>query len=129
MRDLSRLRELEAAATPSRWYVGYDDGSGETSIVARDHEDALGLGATVVMGGSPEGDIEFGVGKPADATFIAALRNAAPELLARLDRLEKVAAAARVMVDDHDETGGHGCHLEPELRAALAELDTEGEDK
>lgn len=52
--------------------MGYEDGSGPSSIVAREHEDELGLGAIVVMGGAPEGDITYGVTSDKNARYIAA---------------------------------------------------------
>lgn len=70
--QLHDLIEKRRAATPGPWYVGYDDGSGESCIVAREHEDELGLDAVVVWGGSPEGDIEYGARDPRNAAFLAA---------------------------------------------------------
>jgi len=70
--DLDAIAALAEAATPGPWHVGYEDGSGESSIVAWEHEDALGLDATVVMGGDVEG-VTMGARSQADARYIAAL--------------------------------------------------------
>lgn len=87
---MSDLRALAARATPGPWTVGYRDGSGMSSIVAEHEWDRLGLDAIVVMGGSPEGDIEYGVTGP-DAAWIAACD---PDtILALLDRAERAEAA------------------------------------
>ena len=128
MDRIEELRRLEGAATPGPWSVGYDDGSGETSIVAREEEDRLGLDATVVMGGSPEGDITYGAKNPIDAAFIAAARNELPLLL-------DVVEAARTFTKDWSDpafdapTGAAAVDRDEfnvsRIRAALAALDSQ----
>jgi len=75
------------AATRGPWAEGYEDGSGMLEdgrggacIVARGHEDDLGLGMVVVAGGNPEGDCAYGVLKPADIAFAAHARTDLPAM-------------------------------------------------
>lgn len=127
--DTARLRSLAQAATPGPWWVGWGDGSGASSIVAREHEDALGLRAIVVMGGDHDG-VDMGVTSPADAAYIAALDPATVlALLAALaaipadpwllDRARACYACLRAPREGHHE----GCAWQ----AAMAALG--GEDR
>lgn len=76
---MTDLRQLEAAATPGPWKVGFEDGSGSTWITVDDGE------AEVVSGTADSWGVPQGVLDPADAALIAALRNAAPYLLDVVD--------------------------------------------
>lgn len=77
--NLERLKALEAKATKGPWTHAAVD------------SDRYGLDHLVVF---PNGE-DASVLTPADADFIVAARQALPALIARVEALEKVAAAAR----------------------------------
>jgi hypothetical protein len=140
MDRIEELRRLEGAATPEEatmietnpttshpW-----DAACDREPRCREHwiEDDDWLDATVVMGGSPEGDITYGAKNPIDAAFIAAARNALPKLLDVVEAARATGwneADGRCWCPESRETTGKPEH-EPRcarLRAALAALDSQ----
>lgn len=111
--DLARLEELEGRATPGPWTVRPDG----WQITAPDNNVAgFHNRVTIHDGGRPTSGNEG----PADAEFIAALRNAAPSLLAAaravvrvraLHRKESVEGYAAVCIDGDCEHGSVDCPI------------------
>jgi hypothetical protein len=110
--DLDALARLESRATAGPWRVVLDDSESATTVwqvcTSTDHPARDDSDHMVVYDCCADGGLH---GKPwyreADAEFIAALRNAAPELirLAReADRLRPVVDAARELLDADSET-------------------------
>lgn len=84
-RTIARLRQLEAAATPGPW---------EVSII----REFLKAGENAdIVSNLPLPD-EFEYPDRSDAKFIAEMRNALPQLLDRLEKLEAVADAHKAFV-------------------------------
>lgn len=115
--DVEKLRELERRATAAPWeWVGSDlDGPDCTTVIT--------------VKDTPEGawsELQSGElvmeNEEHDRALIVALRNAAPEILeklARLEKLERVAEAARVVDGFADPESS----FDRALSAALADLD------
>lgn len=100
---ISRLKELEAAATPGPWRR--DDRSGwhyptADAVVIDEPLDGRAMPTAIIRpdGDSP-GDVSCTVGKfereQANAKFIAALRNAAPALIAVAEAADAFRACYR----------------------------------
>ena len=90
--QLDKLRKLEQAATPGPWRVGLPNngGLGNSRYIMRSRgikSPNAGDWITVVSGGEDDWGIEQGVLNPDDAVFIAAARNALPQLLDELAEL------------------------------------------
>lgn len=102
--DVEKLRELERRATPGKWKTDL------WSIKTEFGGDVI----AIEWGYYDDADLTM---DDADAALIVALRNAAPEIiekLARIEKLERVAEAARFMYP-HARTAT--------LNTALADLD------
>ena len=108
---IERLRQLEAAATPGEW---------------RPFRAEYWNGAQYVyQGAGPRQWGEPGTAN-ADADLIAEMRNALPQLLDRLERLEAVVEAAKARVVDYDRDLRIGRHIVM-IEAMLQALE-EGEE-
>lgn len=91
---LARLRELEAAATKGPWYAAdwqQDDGPNPFTIEERYQAEPSRPGYTCVwpngIGHRRIAETEEGVNPLADAALIVAMRNALPDLLARIEAM------------------------------------------
>lgn len=85
---LGKLRELEKDATPGKWEQ-FNAKAGQRSAIG-----VLGGGRNIRI--ADVGDRQLSVEQiNADAKFIAAARNAMPELLAEVDRLRAVEAGTK----------------------------------
>lgn len=108
---IERLKQLEAAATPGPWL--------ETKL-------AGGFAVNRYIRWFPTGEDQFYNGEP-DAALIAEMRNALPQLLDRLEKLEAVADAAENACQDLDGFNrtcpdNHEFYSAILLRRALAAL-------
>jgi len=95
--DVETLRRLEAEATPGRWYHLIDDygGDGRAGTMFLTHEAVLNnLQTPLAIGLCIE-----------DADFIAAFRNDAAALLARVEELEEALTNVRDGYDAMTQSG------------------------
>lgn len=104
--DLDHLERLEREATTANWkYDGVYDVMSGTDIVA-----------------TP--------GLACDGEFIAEVRNQLPAILARMRKLEKVAAAARSVASEPDVLDQLSCYTQGiKMLEALRDLNQTGEDQ
>ena len=113
---IERISGLLAKATATPWFIGFADGSGADDGIYITHESKFPLRDgdrdSVIRGGSPEGDIQYGVLREQDAQLITELRNAASALM-------DVVKAAKAIVDLRP---GQTLDLD-ELRSKLAALE------
>ncbi len=86
--DIAELRRLVDAMTPGKW-------SADNGYVGADYARFLrrGVGDGVRLGGASNSP---------DIDGIVAIRNAAPAMLDEIERLRKVAEAAREFLDAYD---------------------------
>lgn len=84
--DLDRLSELEAKATPGPWRVSHC----EDVTIEAEHDPTIHLTVAAIGDETDDRVIE-------DATLIAALRNAAPALIAAAREAETLRALLREM--------------------------------
>lgn len=114
---LADLAALEAAATPGPWTARVDTRDpAEHPVqfafpphVAWVHLDEQDRRITTYIAECNS----YGAENAADAAFIAAIRNAAPALLAALALLRRIEVAARALPGRHYETGRLDHHGEP----------------
>lgn len=108
MIDLDKLERLEKAAFPSPWSIDMEPNHGFWQVVYCETN-------------------RYQVGDFDDdpsASFIVALRNAAPALFAELRRLRVIEAAARAYVDLTEDRVDYVPLLFAKLQAALAAKET-----
>lgn len=76
---LTRLRQLDAAASPGPWSLDENDMRDEAQAFLSDHN-GVSVGETYLMGRGGECE--------ANADLITTLRNHLPEIIAALERVE-----------------------------------------
>lgn len=103
--------------TPGPWKVGYSDGSGAEDIPREGAEITDESDKAIVRGGSPEGDIAYGVLWVEDARLMAA----APELLEALKESASLIAVIADVVCEEDRDSID--ELLPRLNAAIAKAE------
>ena len=104
MIDLDKLEKLEKAAFPSPWSIDMEPGHGSWQRVFSERN------------GYQVGDFD----DDPSASFIVALRNAAPALFAEVRRLRVIEEAARVYVDLTPDRVDYVPSLFAKLQAAVA---------
>jgi hypothetical protein len=120
--DLARLTEMEAKATPGPWRgttIGnYDQkhaaAAAYEAVMARRLGDSPDVQFSDLSWVQTEGDdwlnvalIGNGKDSPENAAFIAALRNAAPSLIAEAREAARLREAAQAIADHHNGEEGH----------------------
>jgi hypothetical protein len=103
--DLTRLEQLAESATPGVWWSTEAIGDDEDAVLVGVERPGADDGYAIIV--STPGDASFAIeptNRAADAEFIAALRNAAPQLLAASRAVERV----RALCESFDPTSGSG---------------------
>lgn len=115
---IATLRALEAAATNGPWEVGHaGDWRGTSEFFIRRPGDDVAICSDVL---DPDGD---NPPSKSNAALIAAIRNAAPALLACAEALEQIAAKASRGSLYHSEAPDACSSIGGIARSALAALD------
>jgi hypothetical protein len=108
---LERLRALEAAATKGPWLQGTGSGGGATTYVYED--DGNGQQCNAIMGGTLNYVLRDFHEREANAALIVAMRNALPDLLARIETMAgEIEGIARELVDQDGEPWMDGVSAE-----------------